>query len=263
MRLGWLLIGPLLGAHACKKPPPPAPADAGPSASAAPAPAPNRDAALTRILSAEHRRAQGEIRDEDLSSRDIVVRRAAARALARIADVAAAERLTKTLADEDREVVSWAAYGLGYACKGNEAATVRALVSRAATLAASGDKPSGAFDANATLADALGRCATPEAEATLRAWLDVEDKSEGAALALGRLASRKKRLDDASVVALLDAASRPDKPVASALLAFTRINAGSEAIRTRLYEVASEALAGPAGPRRSYAVRAPATGRCG
>lgn len=256
MRLGWLLIGPLLGAHACKKPPPPAPADAGPSASAAPAPAPNRDAALTRILSAEHRRAQGEIRDEDLSSRDIVVRRAAARALARIADVPAAERLTKTLADEDREVVSWAAYGLGYACKGNEAATVRALVSRAATLAASGDKPSGAFDANATLADALGRCATPEAEATLRAWLDVEDKSEGAALALGRLASRKKRLDDASVVALLDAASRPDKPVASALLAFTRINAGSEAIRTRLYEVASEALAGPAGPRRSYAVRA-------
>jgi len=42
------------------------------------------------------------------------VRRAAARALARIADDRAAELLGPALADEDAEVVAWSAYGLGY-----------------------------------------------------------------------------------------------------------------------------------------------------
>lgn len=252
-----LVLATLSAAHACKKPPPAPPAaDAAPSASAAAMVAPSRDADLARILSAEHRRAAGEVKEEYLSSRDPVVRRHAARALSRIADADAASLLKRALADEDREVVTWAAYGLGYACKGNEATTVRALVSRAATLATSAEKPAGPLDLDAALADALARCGSPEAEATLRAWLDIEDKSDAAALALGRLASRRKRLDDASVVALLDAASRPDKPVASALLAFTRINAGSDAIKGRLFDVASEALSGPAGPRRSYAVRA-------
>ncbi|MBI3205954.1 MAG: peptidylprolyl isomerase [Myxococcales bacterium] len=241
----------------CKPSARPSPtADAAPASSAGPVVTSDRAATLRRIAMAEHKRASSEIKPEDLSSRDVEVRRHAARALARVADGAALEGLKRLLSDEDPEVVAWSAYGLGYGCKGNEAATVRALVSRAATLAAT---PSGAkvgLDVGATLADALGRCGGPEAEATLRAWLDIDDKGEAAALALGRMASRKKRIDDASIVALLDAASRPEKPVAAALLAFTRIDAGSDAIRMRLYEVASEALAGPAGPRRSYAVRA-------
>jgi len=247
---------------ACRRPAAPAPStDAAPLASAAVMSDADRDAALRRIVVAEHQRTSAAIKPDDLSSREVAVRRQAARALARIADPAALEALKKSLADEDREVVAWSAYGLGHGCKGSEAGTVRALVSRAATLATTKDETKTDLDVGATLADALGRCGGPEAEATLRAWLEIDEKSEAAALALGRMASRKKRLDDASIVALLDAASRPEKPVAAALLAFTRIDAGSEAIRMRLYEVASEALSGPAGARRSYAVRA--LGRAG
>src|SRR5262249_40240686 len=196
-----------------------------------------------------------------LTSRDVVVRRAAARALARIADDPAQKPLTKLLADEDPDVVAWAAYGLGYTCKGREAATVKSLVIRAASLSADPPKISGPLDPFASIADALSRCGNAEAEATLRAWLEIDERDEGAALALGRLASRKKRLEDASVIALLDAGSRPDKPVASALFAFTRLSALPEPIQTRLLDVAGDALEAPAGDRRSYAVRS--LGRAG
>ncbi len=61
-----------------------------------------------------------------LSSRSDELRRSTARALSRIADGPAAELLTLALSDEDAEVSTWAAYGLGYACQGREAKTVRA-----------------------------------------------------------------------------------------------------------------------------------------
>jgi len=249
-----------LASSSCKPSAPPPSVDAATSSSASPAasaaPVAQRDERVRRIWSAEYRRSSREIEAADLADRDVTVRRLAARALARIADTAAREPLNKLLADEDPEVVAWAAYGLGYVCKGHEAATVRALVSRAASWAASPPVRNAGLELDATLADALGRCGDAEAEATLRAWLDVEERAEAAALALGRMASRKKRLDDASVVALLDAASRPEKPVESALFAFSRLPAGSDALRSRLLEVASDALAGPASPRRSFAVRA-------
>ena len=88
---------------------------------------------------------------------------------------------------------------------------------------------------------ALGRLrgGADAGQRSLRAWLAAPDKlAEAAGLALGTLASRTDRLDDATLVALLDAASRPEAPVASALQAFTRL--------TRL----DDAVA-PASPRRS------------
>jgi hypothetical protein len=69
-------------------------------------------------------------------SHNVVARRASARALSRIADTASVEGLTAHLADEDADVVKWAAYGLGHACKTREDATVKMLSARAATLGA-------------------------------------------------------------------------------------------------------------------------------
>jgi cyclophilin family peptidyl-prolyl cis-trans isomerase len=217
------------------------------------------------LLGAEHARDARAIDSELLSSRDSMVRRRAARALARIADERAAELLTRAIADEDPGVVTWSAYGLGYACKGREPATVRALVSRAAALAPDAAGPAAAeaelWDPIAAIADALARCATIEAEHTLRAWLHGSSgRAESAALALGRMASRNKRLDDASIVALLDAASRPDRPLDTALLAFSRLGTLSEPVQERLLSVAREGLSAD-GRRRAFAVRA--LGRAG
>jgi HEAT repeat protein len=93
-----------------------------------------RPATVSResLLSAEQRRDSTAIGGEALSSRDLNVRRSAARALARIADARAAELLPLALADEDSEVSTWGAFGLGYACKGRETKVVGALISRAA-----------------------------------------------------------------------------------------------------------------------------------
>jgi cyclophilin family peptidyl-prolyl cis-trans isomerase len=244
-----------------------------PRASASSARAPGREPAL---LSAEQRRASQDVLDVDLSDRDVSVRRAAARALARIADERSAELLAKTLADEDAEVVVWSAYGLGFACRGREADVVKALAARAASLlaadgAAAGSKDRGARDAGApsprsaldsplgALAGALGRCATPEAERTLRAWLAAERSlAEDAALGLGTIALRTGRLDDATLVALLDAASRPKAPVVTALYPFARLSSIGAPVRTRLLEVARERLGAP-GLARAFAVRALAT----
>lgn len=240
--------------------------DAAPSASASAAASSPPSPELGELVRAEHTRSAKAIAPEALSSRDVRVRRIAARALARIADERSAKLLDGALADEDPGVVSWAAYGLGYACKGREPATVRALVARAASLP---PDPTGAAAPSlgdvwppiASIADALARCATIEAEHTLRVWLEgPRERAEAAALALGRLASRSKRLDDASIVALLDAASRPEQPLDHALFAFSRLTGLAEPVQERLLAVAKESLRAD-GQRRAYAVRA--LGRAG
>lgn len=241
-----------------------------PSSSTSPSAAPSTASAdVSTIAVAERTRNSSAVGEDSLSHRDVRVRRRAARAFARIADETASKLLAKAIADEDPVVVSWAAYGLGFACKGREPATVRVLVARAATLGAASDATPDAgatagaqlWDPVASIADALGRCATLEAEHTLRVWLDGDGpRAEAAALALGRMASRTTRLDDASIVALLDAASRPERPLESALFAFSRLSASSTAVRERLLGVAKEALS-DSGPRRAYAVRA--LGRAG
>jgi len=192
------------------------------------------DASRQLISSAEQRRDSTAITPETLSSRDLLVRRSAARALARIADARARELLPLALADEDPEVVTWGAYGLGYACRGGEGKTVRALVARAASLTVEGGAP--LLGPSEALADALGRCAGTEAESTLRAWLrGPKQRAEAAALALGRIATQTGKLDDLTVVALLDAADRAQAPLQNALFPLTRLAAlnASSAERTR------------------------------
>ncbi|MEI9937206.1 MAG: peptidylprolyl isomerase [Pseudomonadota bacterium] len=187
------------------------------------------------LLAAEQRRDSAAISAETLSSRDVQVRRDAARALARIADARSAELLLLALSDEDPEVNTWAAYGLGYACRGREPKTVRALVARAAALTADGSSAPLAGPGDA-IADALGRCAGAEAESTLRAWLHgPKTRAEAAALALGRFATQTGKLDDVTLVALLDAADRAQDPLQNALFPLTRLATlnASSAERTR------------------------------
>jgi cyclophilin family peptidyl-prolyl cis-trans isomerase len=226
-----------------------------------------RPAAVTResLWSAEQRRDSAAIGGEALSSRDASIRRGAARALARIADARAAELLPLALADEDSEVSTWGAYGLGYACKGRETKVVRALIARAASLsndAARGAESSGGLSSPVeAISDALGRCAGPEAESTLRAWLrGPKARAEAAALGLGRLVERSGKLDDATLVGLLDAADRPQDPLQNALFPVTRLSAVNASTAERVLALALHLIAAHA-PGAEFALRA--LGRAG
>jgi cyclophilin family peptidyl-prolyl cis-trans isomerase len=225
-----------------------------------------RPATVSResLLSAEQRRDSAAIGGEALSSRDLNVRRSAARALARIADARAAELLPLALADEDSEVSTWGAYGLGYACKGRETKVVRALIARAASLS---NDPSSATSRSAlvspaeAISDALGRCAGPEAESTLRAWLHgPKARAEAAALGLGRLVERSGKLDDATLVALLDAADRAQDPLQNALFPLTRLSSLNASTGERVLTLALH-LIGSQAPSAEFALRA--LGRAG
>jgi cyclophilin family peptidyl-prolyl cis-trans isomerase/HEAT repeat protein len=225
--------------------------------SAAPEHAPSLTTADTKTLrAAEARRDSGAIGEEVLSSRELPVRRAAARALARIADAPSVELLLLALSDEDPEVTSWAAYGLGYACRGREAKTVRALVTRAASLNGREQTTSPLANPSEAISDALGRCAGPEAESTLRAWLiGPQGRAEAAALALGRLATARGKLDDATLVALLEAADRPQNPLENALYPCTRLSAFNASTGDRVRALALRVIASK-GPGLEFAVRA-------
>jgi cyclophilin family peptidyl-prolyl cis-trans isomerase/HEAT repeat protein len=225
--------------------------------SAAPAHAPNATTADTKTLRvAEARRDSTAIGEEELSSRELPVRRAAARALARIADARAVELLQLALSDEDPEVSTWAAYGLGYACRGREAKIVRALVTRAASLDGRERTTSLLANPSEAISDALGRCAGPEAESTLRAWLTApQARAEAAALALGRLATTRGKLDDDTLVALLEAAARPQNPLQNALYPCTRLNAFNASTSERVRALALRVIASK-GPGLEFAVRA-------
>ena len=164
---------------------------------------------IRTLRAAEARRDSAAIGDAALSSRELPVRRAAARALARIADARAAELLSLALSDEDADVSTWAAYGLGFACHGRETKTVHALIVRAASLEEQARSSAPLASPSEAIAAALGRCANAEAESTLRAWLTGPKlRAEAAALALGRVATQNGKLSDATLVALLEAAGR-------------------------------------------------------
>jgi len=263
--LAWLLASACGGGTAARSDR----ASSSASAASSTVPAPSAAAAgavaerLRAVEAAEQRRASADITPGDLAARDVRLRRAAARALSRIADTRAATLLLASLADEDPNVIAWSAYGLGSACRGSESPHARALAARAASLLVDAASASGAPAAResllaplASVADGLGRCGGADAERTLRAWVASKGPlADAAGWALGALASRADRLDDASLVALLDAAGRAEAPVESALQAFTRLSHLDETVRARLEDVARRGLAG-AGLRRSLAVRA-------
>ncbi|HET7538390.1 MAG TPA: peptidylprolyl isomerase [Polyangiaceae bacterium] len=208
------------------------------------------------IAVAEQRRETGPIFSDALSSRDVNVRRSAARALSRIADAHAAESLLLALSDEDPEVNTWAAYGLGYACRGREPKIVRALVARAASLGGNDARPPLLASPVEAIADAAGRCASPEAESTLRAWLlGPKPRAEAAALALGRLAAHSGKLEDATLVALLQAADRAQEPLQNALFPLTRLATLNASSAERTHALALRLLAARA-PGQEFALRA-------
>lgn len=241
---------------------------AAPQASASAAPGSSAEARVelrvAALASAEERRASRDIDASDLENHDVHVRRAAARALARIADERAAELLSQSLRDDDAEVVSWSAYGLGETCRGRADARARELTLRATSLLfrRATDRSfqlrtrAPLFEPLSSIAFALGRCGGADAEHGLRAWLGLgAPLRDAAGWALGAIAARDDRLEDATLVALLDAAASADAPVASALQAFTRLSRLDDAVRSRLLLVAKDALGTP-GLRRAIAVRA-------
>jgi cyclophilin family peptidyl-prolyl cis-trans isomerase len=242
-----------LGGSACKKRD--GASAAAPAVTVSPVPS-----AVTALRNAEAARRTELIPKAALSDRDVVIRRNAARALARIADPPAIERLEKSLGDEDPEVVAWSAHGLGATCAGREPAVVRALVARATSLEAEPAPPRHdgggrlSIDENGALADALSRCGSALAEQTLASWLKgPRPRAEGAALALGRLAGRRRRLEDATIVALLEGGAQKP-PLEGALYPLSRLDVVSEAVARRLFEVASAQLSLP-DPARIFAIR--------
>jgi cyclophilin family peptidyl-prolyl cis-trans isomerase len=206
----------------------------------------------SQLLQSELRRDAPSIGEGDLLDPSAARREAAIRALARIGDERSFEALLQALADEEPQVVAWAAFGVGPLCERRELETVRRLVVRAASLNTA--RPSSSVDgALGAIALALGRCATDEAERSLRAWLRLRPElSQAAALGLGQVARSRRRLDDATIAQLLDAAEQ--QPSAIYLFPFESLPAPSPAARQRLMEVAKVAL-GREGTR-AFAIRA-------
>lgn len=209
------------------------------------------------LLQAELRRDPSAITEEQLVSPTAELRLAAVRSLARIADPNFFEPLAKALSDENPEVGAWAAFGVGQVCREHEPEAVRRLTLRAASLAT--QPATEATDrALSGIAFALGRCASDEAERTLRSWLKLRAAvAAGATLGLAQVARQRKHLDDATIAALLDFASK--QPSGAALHSIESLPTLGAAARERLLEVGSVALE-QAGPGRGYAVRALAKG---
>jgi len=229
----------------------PSPPSGGSAATAA------NSAAPPNLLQAELRRDASAIPEEQLIAVSGARRASAVQSLARIQDPGSFERLRKALADEDPTVIGWAAFGVGQLCRGRETEAVRRLALRAASLAA-GPASASVDGALGRIALALGRCASDEAERTLRAWLRLRPGvAEPAALGLGQVARQRQRLDDATVAALLDSAAQA--PSGTALYAIESLPTLGAAARERLLEVAGAALAEP-GPARAFAIRALAKG---
>jgi cyclophilin family peptidyl-prolyl cis-trans isomerase len=168
-----------------------------------------------------------------------------AKALARRADDTDRALLLQLLRDGDPSVVAWAAFGLGRSCAGQESETLRALVTRAASLQFSKqvEDPAAAIDPELALALAISRCPSPKTERTLLASLtSTKPRASAAALGLARLSERQGRLEDDSLVALLNAASRDPEPISQALLAMDRLTAIDTAVAARLTKVGQAVL---------------------
>jgi cyclophilin family peptidyl-prolyl cis-trans isomerase len=255
---------------ACSAPGAPAPAgstapsSSSPSSSASAAGAAPSEtetsAVIDRLRNAEQRRDASRITPDDLTSRSVEVRRAAAMALARIGGDDARKLLRRALADEDAAVVARAAYGLGQACSGAAEETTSRLVARAVGLDGAVHADAAAFEA---IARAVGKCAAPASEPTLVAWLaSAGSRGRAAALGLGDLASAQKRLREESLASLLQLGqgSVAEKPASEAFYGIARLETVPPSVRKRLVEVASSRLADPS-PYRLFAIKA--LGRAG
>lgn len=238
----------------------PAPGPAKASASAPTVATPPDTGRADDLRTVEQKRDAAAVPPADQQSREVTVRRAAARALARIGGEGAQAGLLRALSDEDDEVVAWAAYGLGFSCKGHEKASVSALAARFLTRQAISARASKKADLDPidTIARAVGRCRAEESEPTLVAWLaGPPPQAIAAAFALGDLGSGKQKLREETLVALLNlaAGSAASPPVPEALFAIGRLDRVPPSVVDRVREVATARLATP-GEARLFAVRA-------
>lgn len=224
------------------------------------------------VLRAENLRRTEDLGAEPRATHDVRRRRRLARAFARIGDAKSVEHLRALLADDDPETVAWAAYGLGYACKGNEDDHVTRIAARAASLrwpavavtagadgAAIEDRAEqerATLDPRLAMARAVGKCASPtSAEAALVAWLGDPAWRAAAIVGLGDLAVARKTLGDRAVTALLDAVeARQGAPDDMVFYALSRAKP-LDAFRARVVRAARAAL-GRSGPARVFAVKA-------
>jgi cyclophilin family peptidyl-prolyl cis-trans isomerase len=217
---------------------------------------------LAAIARAEDQRRSVDVSDSVRTSHDVRVRRAAARALARIADSDAEGGLFRALEDEDPETAGWGAYGLGFSCKGKEDAHVRALAARAASLRVPSPGSLDArdsIDPRMAIARAVGHCGTVLAEQVLLGWI----RSGGpfgipAAYGLGDFARSHGALTDDDAAALLDAAEAVPMgtpPSLPFLYPFGRAEQVGDAWSARVVDVARRALAVPS-ELRLFAIRA-------
>ncbi len=247
-----LLLALALAAPACGDR---APSDPAPSASGSSAPRVEpTDARMLSLREAEQRRAAEDVPPELWSAREPELRRAAARALSRIAGPAARPGLLELLSDDDPAVSSWAAYGLGQSCGEQREHDVAALVAHALTLQSDADWEL----AGEAIARAIGRCAASTSEPTLAAWLGAGGvRARAAALGLGDLAGQAKKLREETLVALLALAEGgvATAPVPEALFAPARLDHVPPSVTERLAQVAARRLEEP-GPYRLLAARA-------
>ena len=227
---------------------------------------PNRNAKrLAALEAAELNRDALVITVDDLTSRDVDVRRRSMQALARIGGSTARSALERGLADEDGQVVAWAAFGLARSCDQDAEKAVAQLALRGTSWAVTEQTPSPegrfAVDPLSSIPDAIGRCGTPLAETTIANWLRLGGHlAERSALALGSIAAKHHRLETTTLVALLDAANQKESPPQAALYPFTRLAAVEPNVQKRLLMVASNAIAQKT-DARYYAVRSlPLTG---
>jgi len=219
--------------------------------------------ALAILSQAENERSASDVADVFRTSHDVVVRRAAARALARIGDPESEDALLRSLNDEDGETVSWGAYGLGFTCKGRDEVRVRALSARAASMGAGlAQEDAGAaldeIEPHTAIARAIGRCGGALAEAVLVAWVRSRGPfSNPAAYGLGDLARGRGALSDEAANALLDAggSSAADTLSLANLYPFGRVERVSEALAPQVIDLARRALAHPS-DLRAFAIRA-------
>jgi cyclophilin family peptidyl-prolyl cis-trans isomerase len=205
------------------------------------------DVLLAIAFAADARRA-ADIPSAAGQSHDPVVRRARARALARILDDDGAP-LLQALEDDDDEVVAWAAYGLGESCKGHEE-RASALAARLQSL---GDGPG--MKSRPVLLRAIGRCGGELAESALRPWLaSGGGDGEAASFALGDVALRRGQLTNDTTAALLNVVESAARAPA-ALYPFSRSDLVLEQAQASRLKAAARAELERPGPYRLFAVR--------
>ena len=234
--------------------------------SSAPSDAATGDAAVTsmdggvldHVARAEDLRQSKAISLDVLTNHDVAVRRAAARALARIADGPSVVGLLSMLGDEDPETVAWAAYGLGFGCKNHEEPHVRALAARAASLPRESNARQDArgtieLDPRKAIARAIGRCgAGLLGEQVLVALLKSDEAwHKPAVLGLGDLAVRRKELGAEAMTALLDLVGKSETNDVL-FYPLSRVDAG-ESFAKRVFDGARTSLSYPAG--RIFAIK--------